>query len=97
MLHGNDLAARLAAHDLDGVLVAQVVAALHRVEGVILPRVSALGEGCVDSTLRSVGVAADRVDFGDYCYVGAVLLCSEGRSHTGEARADDKNIVVKHG
>ena len=97
VLHGDDLAARLAAHDLDGVLVAEVVAALHRIVGVILPRVPALGEGCVDSTLRRVGVAADRVDLGDYCYVGGLLLCGEGRSHAREARADDKNIVVKHG
>ena len=97
VLHGDDLAARLAAHDLDGVLVSQVIAALHRVEGVILPGVSALCEGCVDSTLSRVGVAAYGVDLGDYRYVCAVLLCCEGRSHAREARADDKNIVVKHG
>ena len=42
ILHGDDFVARLAAHHLDGVLVAQVVAALDGVVGVVLPVVAAV-------------------------------------------------------
>ena len=97
VLHGDDLAARLAAHDLDGVLVAQVVAALHRVEGVVLPGVAALGEGRVYAALGRVGVAADGVDLRDDGHVRAPLLRGEGRPHACEPRAYDENVVVEHG
>ena len=55
------LGAGLGAEHLDGVLVAQVVAALDRVEGVVFPGV-VLVDGGVDAALGGVGVAADGVD-----------------------------------
>ena len=55
---------RLPAHDLDRVLVAQVVRALDRVERVRLPRVLGV-ERRVDAALGRVRMRADGVDLGD--------------------------------
>ena len=63
VLELEDLLRGLAAHDLDGVLVAQVVGALDGVEGVRLPRVLGV-QRRVDPARRGVGVRADRMDLG---------------------------------
>ena len=63
----------LGAEDLDGVLVAQVVAALDGVEGVVLPGV-VLVHGGVDTALGGVRVAADGMDLADNRDVGALEL-----------------------
>jgi hypothetical protein len=55
VLEMEDLLGRLAAHDLDRVLVTEVVGALDGVEGVGLPRVVGLERG-VDPALRRVRV-----------------------------------------
>ena len=96
VLHGDDLVARLAAHHLHGVLVREVVTALYRVVGVILPRVAAVGQRRVDAALRGVGVAADRVYLGDHGDVHTVLPGSQGRSHAREPGADYQHVVVVH-
>ena len=64
VLEVEDLLRRLAAHDLDRVLVAEVVGPLDRVERVRLPRVLRV-EGGVDPALGRVGVRAHRMDLRD--------------------------------
>ena len=96
VLHGDDLAARLAAHDLDGVLVAQVVAALDRVVGVVLPVVAPVGQGGVDPALRGVRVAPDRVDLRDNGNIRAVVCGSQRGSHAGQTGAYYEYVVINH-
>ncbi len=60
VLELDDVARRLAAHHLDGVLIGEIVAALDRVERVRFPGV-ALADRGVDAALRGVGMAADRM------------------------------------
>ena len=96
VLHGDDLAARLAAHDLDGVLVAQVVAALDRVVGVVAPVVAPVRQGGVDPALGRVRVAPDRVDLGDYGNVRAVVRSCQRGPHAGQTGAYYEYVVVDH-
>ena len=57
---------RLAAHDLGGGLVDEVVAALHRVEGVPLPRVLFdVGQRGAHAALRRPRVRAGGIELGD--------------------------------
>src|SRR5262249_59724043 len=64
MLHAEDFVRRLARHDFDRVLVAEVVGALDSVESVRLPGVVGV-EGRVDAALGGVGVGPDRMDLAD--------------------------------
>ncbi len=95
-LQGEHLGAGLGAEHLDGVLVAQVVAALDRVEGVVLPGV-VLVHGGVDTALGGVGVAADRMDLGDDRDVGALRLGGDSGAHAGKPGADYQDIVLIDG
>ena len=70
VLELDQVARRLAGHDLDRVLVAEVVGALDGVEHVRFPGV-VVAEGAVDAALGAAGVAAHRVDLGDEGHVGA--------------------------
>ena len=70
VLELDDVAGRLLAHDLDGVLIGEIVAAFDRVEGVRLPRI-VLGDRGVDAALRGARMAANRMHFGDDRDVGA--------------------------
>ncbi len=84
-------------HDLDGVLVTEIVAALDGREGVLLPGVAAVREGGVDPPLRGVGVAAHGVDLGDDGNISAVGLGSEGSAHPCEpCPYDDYIVIVDH-
>ena len=89
------LVGSLPAHDLDGVLVAQVVRALDRVEGVRLPGVLGVQRG-VDAARRRVGVRADRMDLADDADGCAALCCAEGGSLSGEAGSYDEDVVLGH-
>ena len=82
VLEVEDLLRRLAAHDLDRVLVGEVVGALDRVEGVGLPGVPRV-QGRVDPALRGVGVRAHRMDLADDPDRDAVLGGGEGRPLSG--------------
>ena len=84
------------AHYLDGVLVAEEVAALDSVVGVVLPIVAAVEEGGVDAALGGVGMAAYRMNLADYGGVGAVGPGGDGRAHTGQPGADYQNIMLQH-
>ena len=96
VLEVEHLVGRLAAHDLDGVLVAQVVRALDGVERVRLPRVLGVERG-VDAARRRVGVRADGVDLGDDPHGGAGLRRGEGGALAGESGSDDEDVVLGHG
>ena len=95
VLEVEDLLRRLAAHDLDRVLVAEVVGALDRVEGVRLPRVALLERG-VDPALGGVGVRAHRVDLGDDPDRDALLGGGERGALAGEPRSDHQYVVSRH-
>ena len=83
VLHGDNLVPRLAAHHLDGVLVAEIVAALDGVVGVVFPAVASVGQGGVDASLGGVGVASHGVHLGYDGHVHTVLAGSEGGPHSG--------------
>src|SRR5205814_1823557 len=95
VLEVEDLLRRLAAHDLDRVLVAQVVGALDGVEGVGLPGVVLL-EGGVDAALRRVRVRAHGVDLGDDGDVHAGLRGRQGRPLSRQSGAYDQYVVLGH-
>ena len=87
---------RRLAHDLDCVLVAQVIAAFHRVVGMFFPIIAAVCEGGVDASLGRVGVAAHRVHLADDCCVGAACPGRDGRPHSRQACADYQDIMLEH-
>ncbi len=93
VLEFHDVGGCLAAHDLDGVLVGQIVASFDRVKGVRLPCV-ALADSGVDAALRSVRMTAQRVDLGDDGNVGAAPGGLERRPHPGKAGTQDDNVVI---
>ena len=73
MFHLDDFGAGLAAHYLDGVLVAEVVGSLDGVVGMIAPIVACVFKGGVDSALGGVGMATDGVDLGYDGDIRAIL------------------------
>ena len=81
------------AHDLHGVLVGEIVAALDGVEGVPLPVVVLdVGQRGAHAALRGAGVAAGGVQLGQHR--GAHTRAGfDGRPHPGPARADDHHVV----
>jgi hypothetical protein len=96
VLEIEDLLGRGLAHDLDGVLVTQVVRALDGVERVRLPAVLGI-QRRVDAALRRVGVRADWVDLGEDAHGGPRLGGGQCRSLSGEACSYYKNVVGGHG
>ncbi len=81
-------------HDLDGVLVGEVVATLDGVEGVPFPVVFLdVRQGCAHAALGRAGVAARRVELGQYRGAGAGAGF-DGRAHAGAAGADDDYVVT---
>ena len=95
VLEVQDLIGRLAAHDLDRVLVAQVVGPLDRVERVRLPRVLRVERG-VDPAGGRDGVRADGVDLGDDRHRGAGFGRRQGGPLAGEPGADDQDVMRRH-
>jgi hypothetical protein len=96
VLEGEKLAGRLAAHDLDGVLVAQVVRALDGVEGMRLPGILGV-ERRVDAALGGVRVGPDGMDFRDDPDGRPAVRGGEGGALAGEAGSDYEDVVVRHG
>ena len=96
VLEPQDLVRRLAAHDLDRVLVAEVVRALDRVERVRLPGVLGI-QRRVDPAGGRDRVRAHGVDLGDDRDRCAGLRGRQRRALAGEAGADDQNVMGGHG
>ena len=91
-----DVAWSLVAEGLDGVLVAEVVGALDRVEGVLLGVVlGGVSERCVDAALGRAGVAPSGMDLGDDGDVGARVERLDGGAHARAAGADDEDVVLR--
>ena len=82
------------AHDLDGVLVGEVVAALDGVEGVPLPVVLFdVGQRRAHPALRRAGVAARRVQLGQHRRADPRPRL-DGGPHARAACADDDDVVA---
>lgn len=84
----------LLGHDLDGVLVGEVVAALDGVEGVPLPVVFLHVRQCgTHAALGRAGVAAGGVELGQYgrAGTGASFDC---RTHACATGADDDHVIT---
>ena len=95
VLEPQDLVGRLAAHDLDRVLVAQVVRALDRVERVRLPAVLGV-ERRVDPAGGRDRVRADGMDLRDDRHRRAGLGRGQRGPLAGEAGTDDQHVVRGH-
>ena len=99
VLHLIDDRRGLAAHDLRGILIGQIIAPLDRVEGVLLPgvvpAVGVVGERRVDAALGGDGVGTGRVDLGDKPHIETVAK-PDGSPKTRETAADNENIVLNH-
>ncbi len=93
LLEVEDRVDGLLAHDLGGILVDEVVAALDGVEGVPLPVVLLdVGEGGAHAALGRAGVGASRVELRQHRRSGA-LARLEGGAHAGAAGADDDDVI----
>ena len=85
----------LAAHELDGVLVTQVVRALDGVEHVPVPVVRQdVGQGGVDATLGGDGVGAGGEDLGDHGHAQLGVGQLDRRVQPGAAGADDEGVKI---
>ncbi len=92
-----DVVRSLAAHDRDGILVAEVVAALDGVErvrlGAVLGRVA---ERRVDAALGRARVRTRRMQLRDHGDVGTGTARLDRGPHSGETRSDHHNVVPEH-
>ena len=96
MLHVNQGLSGGTAHNLDGVLVTEEVAALDGIVGVVFPVVATVGKSGVDAALGGVGMAPHGMHFADDSGVGALCPGRDGRAHTGKAGANHKDIMLQH-
>ncbi len=84
---------RLAAENLHGVLVGQIVRAFDRVEHVPLPMVFFLvSQSGADPALRRAGVRAGRIEFAEHGDAGGAAEAERGHQ-PGPARPHDNRIV----
>jgi hypothetical protein len=91
-----DVAGRFAAEDLDRVLVAEIVGALDRVEGVDVGVVLGCVSECrVDAALGGAGVASRRVQLRDDGDIGACVVRCDRGAHAGAAGPDHHDIVLR--
>jgi hypothetical protein len=95
VLKVEDFLRRLSGHDFDRVLVAEVVGALNRVEGVGLPGVTGV-ERRIDPALGGVGVGANGVDLADDPDGDAFLRCRKSCPLAGEPGPDYENVMGWH-
>ena len=90
--------AGLAAHELDGVLIAEPVRALHGVVEVVVPVVLGhVAEAGADATLRRHRVAARREDLGQHGHVQARQRELQRSAHARAAGADDDDVEAAPG
>ena len=95
VLEVQDLGRRLRAHDLDRVLVAEVVGALDGVERVRAPVVVGVDRG-VDPARRGDRMRAHRMDLAHDRDTGAGVGRGQRGALTGKTRADDQDVVLGH-
>ena len=94
MLQFNDGGNGLAAHVLDGVLVAEPVGALDRVVHVPAPVILAhVAQRRADAALRRDSVAAGRKDLGDAGSLESLLGQPQRRPEASSARAYHQDVV----
>ena len=94
MLELVDVVGRLGREDLDGVLVADVIGALDRVERVLLGAVfSRVAESCVDTAFSCAGMASGRMELRYDPDVGACVVGLNRGAHTCAAGSDHEHIV----
>ena len=92
LVHGGR---RVAAHILDGVLVAEPVGALDGVVHMPSPVVLAhIAERCGNAALRRDGVRAGREDLGDAGGAQAGFRAADDGAQAGAAGADDDDVVT---
>jgi hypothetical protein len=96
VLEPEHLVRGLTAHDLDRVLVAEVVGPLDRVERVRFPGVVRV-QGGVDAACGRIGMRSDRVDLAHDRHRRARARRRQGGSLTGETGTDDQHVVRGHG
>ena len=96
VLHVDQCPARGLAHDLYRILIAQEVAALHRVVGVVFPVIAAVGQRGVDAALGRVGVTSHRMYLADDGRVGPVRPRGYRRPHAGQTGSDYQDIMLQH-
>ena len=92
VLELDDVVGGFAAHGLDGVLVAEVVAALDGVVGVLLPGVVVAERG-VDAALCGDGMASKRIDLAQKGNVDAGARHFEGSAHSRETRSYYEDVM----
>ena len=97
VLQVDDLLRCLDAHELDGVLVAQVVGALDRVVDVRVDGVVGAAQRRVDAALRGVRVGAHGMHLAHHGDVGARSMRGDGRAHTRETGTHNQDVVVGQG
>lgn len=89
---------RLAAHELDGVLVTQPVGALDGVVEVVVPVVLAhVAERCGNAALRGHGVRAGGEDLGQAGHVQARARQFQRGAHAGAAGPHDDHVELALG
>ena len=97
VIEPDDRLRRFVREELDGVLIAEVVGALDRVEGVGFGGVFlAITKRGVDAALRCAAVTANRMDLRQHSDVEAEFSGFHCGAHAGEAAADDKDVVLEH-
>jgi len=77
----NDVSRRFFAEDLDGILIPQVVAPLHSVEGMLLPGI-VLAQGGIDASLSLGGMAPDGMNLGQDSHIDTLAAGFQGRPHS---------------
>jgi hypothetical protein len=90
-----ELVRRLPAHDLDGVLVAEVIRALDGVEGVRLPGILRV-ERCVDAALGRIRMRPHGMNLGDHTNRSAQLSRGKSGALARKASTDDQYVVLRH-
>jgi hypothetical protein len=75
-------------------LIAQKVASLDGIVGMVFPVIAAVGEGRVNPALGCIGMATDRVHLADYRGIGAIGPSRDGRTHPSQSGSDHQDIML---
>ena len=95
MLQGDNILAGFLSENLNGVLVAEIITAFHRFEGMVFPVVSPVGQGGVNAALRGIGMTAHRMHFCHDSHRSPLGMRGDGGPHAGQAGPNDEHIIRK--